>query len=437
MKLFSIRRTAPLVPSAEAASESPASGSRSGLHLRRNIVIMLIDAVGWPLGQSFLSPQTILPLFIALLSGSPFVIGLVVTAQSVCQLVPQLLIANRLEHMPVKRIYVVVVGVLLERLPYIALAAVVLLVASHSTVLLIFFGLWIVANVGTGINMPAFIGMYAKAIPAELRGRVGGLGNSAGTLIAVLGAYATTVILHYLPGMVGFSRIFVIGFAILLASVLPLAWTDEPPSEINRTRTATLDYLREIPRLLRGNRQFAGYVAFQAAIQLPLSAIPFITAYAVLKLHVTTSTIGLFTGVLMGATSIGSLLFGLLADRRGYRRVFVVTTVFAVLSYAILTFLPSLPLVYLSFFLAGLLSSTQFMGNNMAMEFCPPGRAGTFTAIVSTASAPVKVVGPLVLGLLAARVGMISVFLLVTIAGLVALYLILFRVSDPRFARVR
>lgn len=432
MKLFSNRRLGSILAPPEAASTSSA-----GLHLRRNIVIFLIDAVGWPLGQSFLSPQTILPLFIALLSGSPFVIGLVVTVQNVCQLVPQLFIANRLEHMPIKRIYVVVIGVIMERLPYIVLAVVVLLVASHSTVLVIFFGLWIFANVGTGLNMPAFYGMYAKAIPTEIRGRLGGVGNSGGTLIAVLGAYATTIILQHLPGMIGFSHIFIIGFVILLVSVLPLGWTDEPPSEVSRTRKANLDYLRELPRLLRENRQFARYVAFQAAIQLPISAVPFITAYAVLKLHVTTSTIGLFTGILMGATAIGSFLLGLLADRRGYRRVFAITSVFAILGYGILAFLPSLSLVYLSYFLAGLLLSTQFMASNMAMEFCTPGKAITYTAIVFTASAPIKVVGPLVLGFLAARVGMVPLFLLVVLASAVALYLITFRVADPRYARVR
>ena len=55
-----------------------------GLDIRRNFIALLIDAAGWPLGQSFLSPQTILPMFIALLTRSSFVIGLVVAVQSGC-----------------------------------------------------------------------------------------------------------------------------------------------------------------------------------------------------------------------------------------------------------------------------------------------------------------------------------------------------------------
>lgn len=429
MKLFSFRRVGSIVPDREVVAPAP-------INLRRNVAAMLIDAVGWPLGQSFLSPQTILPMFIALLTRSSFVIGLVVAVQSVCQLVPQLFIANHLEHMKIKRVWVVVIGVIMERLPYVVLAAAIILVTHHFALLLVFFICWIVANIGTGLNMPAFLGMYAKTIPPLVRGRIGGVGNSAGTLLAVGGAYVSTIILERTTGLVGFSWLFTIGFLILLVSLIPLGFVDEPPSETNATRKPTLDYLRELPPLLRANRHFSDYVLFQALMQLAYSAPPFITAYAVLKLGVTTATIGLSTGILMGATAIGSLLLGLLADRRGYRAIFVVATTFAVVAYGVLIFLPSLAVVYICYFLAGLLLSTQFMSNNMAMEYCSPGKAGTYTAIAFTAGAPVKVFGPLLLGVVSESLGMRPVFLIVALITLAALYLVLFRVKDPRYTQV-
>ena len=428
MKIFSSRRGGQAVPGQETAEPV---GSRP-LNLTRNITAMLIDGIGWPLGQSFVSPQTILPLFIALLSRSSTIIGLVVAVQALGQIVPQLFIANRLEHMPIKRIYVVVIGIVMERLPYVVLAVAVVVMRSHLSLLLLFFACWVVANVGTGLNMPAFNGLYAKAIPIRLRGRLGGIGNSAGALLAVVGAYVTTLLLERTSGIPAFSPIFVIGFVILLASVIPLGFVDEPPSEVGNVRKPTLTYLREIFPLLRANRSFARYVLFQVSLQLAYSAPPFITAYAVLHLGVTTSTIGIFTAVLMGANALGSLLFGPLADHIGYRRVFTAATCIAIAGYAILVVLPPLRIVYICVALVGLLLSTQFMSNNMAMEFCTPGQAGTFTAIAFTASAPVRVLGPIVLGVIADRLGMRPVFLVVVALSLFALYLILFRVSDPR-----
>lgn len=432
MKLFSLRRGGLYLPPRD--SGTPAGSAP--LNLRRNVIAMLIDGVGWPLGQSFLSPQTILPLFIALLSRSSFIIGLVVAVQSLCQLLPQLFIANRLEHMKIRRVFVVVIGVIMERLPYLVLAAAILFVPNHLLLLLLFFGCWIVANVGTGLNMPAFLGLFAKTIPVKLRGRVGGAGTSAGTLLAVGGAYVTTIILGHTSGLTGFSWLFSIGFLILLASVIPLGFVDEPPSETNAQRKPTLDYLRELPPLLRENRHFATYVLFQTIIQLAISAVPFITAYTVLKLGVTTAKVGLSTAILMAAAAVGSLTFGLLADRRGYRMVFIAATACALLAYGVLILLPSLGVVYLCYFLAGLLLSAQFMVNNMAMEYCAPAKAGTYTAIAFTASAPVKVVGPLVLGALASGLGMRVVFSIVAFVTLAALYLVLFRVKDPRYLRV-
>jgi MFS family permease len=414
------------------AREQGVSAGESPLNLRRNVSAMLIDAVGWPLGQSFLSPQTILPLFIALLTNSTFVIGLVVAVQSVCLLVPQLFIANHLEHMRLRRIFVVVIGVIMERVPYLVLAITVLVVPEHGMVLVIFFLCWIVANTGTGLNMPAFLGLYAKTIPAQMRGRVGGVGNSVGTLLAVGGAYVTSIILNRTHGLGGFSWLFLIGFLILLVSVLPLGFVDERPSPTRTTRKPTLEYLRELPSLLHTNHQFARYVLFQSLMQLAYSAPPFITAYAVLKLGVTAESVGFSTAILMGATAIGSLVVGLMADRRGYRRIFVVAGVGAILAYGILILLPSLPLVYVSYFLAGIVLSAQSMGNNMTMEYCGPENAGTYTAIVFTASAPARVLGPLALGAIAQIFGMRWVFVSITAVLALSLYLLLFRVRDPR-----
>jgi hypothetical protein len=70
---------------------------------RKNLYLMLGDSVGWFLGQSFLSPQTILPLFAARLTGSNLLIGMVIRIQSLVQLLPPLVAAYRIEHLKMKK----------------------------------------------------------------------------------------------------------------------------------------------------------------------------------------------------------------------------------------------------------------------------------------------------------------------------------------------
>ncbi len=406
------------------------------LDTRRNFTALIIDAAGWPLGQSFLSPQTVLPMFIAVLSKSNFTIGMVVAIQSIGQLVMQILASNRVERMPRKKIYVFVVGVLVERLPYLLLAVAIFLFSNNQLLLVIFFACWIVANVGVGVNLPAYIGLFAKVMAPVLRGRLTGIGNAAGTLLAVGGAYLTTRLLEHGSGNSGFGWVFVIGFVILTVTVVPFLFIDEPTVHEEGPRRKTLAYVRELPAVLTTNRPFAGFVIMQTTLQFIAASTPFITGYAALKLGASEQSAGIFTGIFMAASTVGSFLFGFIADSHGYRRVLLIGAGLAVLTYGTLAFSPSLEVVWGCYFTAGLLMSAVSLGTNMSMEYTTPNRAVTYSTIMFSAGAPVRAVGPLLLGLLADRVSMTLVFVLVGAAGLFALLFGLQRVADPRRVRV-
>ena len=158
------------------------------IDVRRNRRCLLTDAIGWPLGQSYLAPQTILATFTARLTGSNVLVGVMTGLQATCQLLPQLLAAHWVERLRRTRVYVVVIGVVVERLPVLALALAILTLRSAQTLVVVFFACWAVMNLGTGVNLPAFMALFAKSMPAEGRGRVTGLGNSIGTMLAAGGA---------------------------------------------------------------------------------------------------------------------------------------------------------------------------------------------------------------------------------------------------------
>lgn len=173
----------------------------------------------------------------------------------------------------------------------------------------------------------------------------------------------------------------------------------------------------------------------QVLLQIGFVSTSFVTGYVVLGLGESEGTVALCTAAFMGANAFGSLIFGFLGDSRGYRIVFVVGAVFGVLGYGLLIPGPEMEVVFVVFGLLGLFRSSMAVGSNMSIEFSHPRRAATYTAVVFTATAPLKILYPLIAGLLADSAGFPLVFGLA--AGTVALVcgILMFRFSDPRFAR--
>ena len=410
--------------------------SSSNASRKRNRFCFVTDAVGWPLGQSFLSPSTILPMFVARLAGNNLLVGLVSGVQSAGQLVPQLAASHWVERLPLTRRYVMLMGVLAERLPILALAAGILLGASAPVLLVLFFSCWAIMSTGTGFNMPAYFTLFSKSVPATERAGIIGVGNAVGTLLASVGALAARELLGATAGLAGYAWCFVIGAVVLIVTVLPLGFVAEPRESAGSGGSLT-GHLRQIPALMRSAPPFAVYVAMQAAIHFGWAGIGFVTGYAVLELRAPPGMIALGSALQLAAEAAGSLALGVLADRRGCRLAFVAAGACGVLLYGVMAFSPPIGLVLAAYALFGLLQSALLVGSNMTMEFAPPRKAATFIAVVFSAMAPVRIAGPVALGVLADAAGTPPVFGLLAAGCALALYLAVARLEDPRHATRR
>jgi MFS family permease len=355
---------------------------------------------------------------------------MIIGIQSLGQLLPPLAAAHRIEHLKTKKRYVLILALLGERLPILLIAIAVFTINNGDLLLAIFFFLWAVNNVSTGFNMPAFMALLAKAIRKNQRGRVIGAGTGVGTLLAAAGALLAKYLLENSPGLEGYGWCFFIGFAVLLVSVLGLGFVDEPEEEGRKRKIG--HYLAEIPVILKSQPNFRRYLFSQMLLQLGYGGSAFITGYAVLSLGMGEGMVALGSSLLMTATAIGSFALGWLGDVKGYKRVFLLGSASSTLLYAVMSFLPPSSLVFLAYFLIGLLISSITVGGNMTMEFCEPERTATYTAIVYTAIAPVRILAPLFLGLVADYLGFPYVFGLICIASALSFFLLAYRITDPR-----
>ena len=94
-------------------------------NLRWNFVVNLLDITFIMFGLNLVSQSTIMPLLVSELTPSRVAIGLIPAVYSLGYLLPQLLTANFAESLPLKKPFVMLLGGLGERVPYLLIGLVV------------------------------------------------------------------------------------------------------------------------------------------------------------------------------------------------------------------------------------------------------------------------------------------------------------------------
>ncbi len=135
----------------------------------------------------------------------------------------------------------------------------------------------------------------------------------------------------------------------------------------------------------------------------------------------------------MAQTTI-NLFFGRIADRSGFRRVFVISTALWTLAIMVVVLAPmSYPLAVVVFMALGAgVGGYRISRNNMVLEFGDTAGMPMRLAVVNSIAELANAVGPLLAGFLADAVSYQSVFLLAALCTVSSLALMHFGVTEPR-----
>src|SRR5690242_6615210 len=140
-------------------------------HLRYNIVVNLLDDGFFGVAIGFASFGTILPLFVASMTDSATLIGLVPAIHGAGWLLPQLFTAS---HTARLRRYkrTVLLSTIHERIPFLGFALVALLLPriGLQAGLILTFLLLIWQGLGGGFTANPWTSMISKIFPPESRG---------------------------------------------------------------------------------------------------------------------------------------------------------------------------------------------------------------------------------------------------------------------------
>jgi predicted MFS family arabinose efflux permease len=235
------------------------------------------------------------------------------------------------------------------------------------------------------------------------------------------------------PDIAGYSYTFILAFVLTVSGLLVLAFTREPTPPTRRPRTPLIRRLQEIPALLRGDPPFTRYIMARSLATAGRMALPFYILHAGATLALSGTNLAIFTVAFTLAGTVSNLLWGALADRWGFRLVFLLSISLWVAGTTLLLAASGLLLTSIVFMAIGAaVQGFQHSAMNMTLEFGHRDDLPVRIAMANSTSELAGALGPLLGGAIAATYGYTALFstsVAFLLAGgvMVALY-----VPEPR-----
>jgi MFS family permease len=408
-------------------------------NVRWNFGVNLIDGTFYSLGLNLVSQATIMPLLVSELTASKVAIGLIPAVYNLSYLLPQLLTANYTERLRYLKPFVLLLGSVGERLPYLLIGLSVwwLAVPAPTGAVIAFFLLWATTAASNGTITPAWYSMIAKVIPVRLRGLWSGLGHSLGALLGIAGAIAADRILERWAFPGNYALCFVLAFVSVSISWGGLALTREPASPALKAHTAQRHYLRQLPVLLRRDGNYARFLVARSIANVGTMGAGFLMVYGKERIPGTVEQVGTLTAILVGGQAAMNLLWGLIADRWGHKLVLCGAAFSMAAAVTSAAMSRSASGLWIAFALLGAsLSADTVSRMNIILEFCTPADRPTYIGLTNTLLAP-AMLAPVLSGWLVTWAGYRDMFAVAAAISLLGGVLLVLWVREPRSTGVR
>ncbi|MGB1288234.1 MAG: MFS transporter, partial [Aggregatilineales bacterium] len=254
--------------------------------VRHNVTVNLLDGAFFGLGLGISSYTTILPLFIALMTDSAMLVGLVAAMHAIGWQFPQLftsgLVSRQRRYKPA-----VVLLTSIERLPYFALAllALALPVLSNNVALILTFPVIVLLAFGGGFTATAWQSMLGKIIPPRILGRFYGAQSATANLLLSVGAVIAGFILGENPQHTDFALCFMLSGIFMCVSWVFIALSRETPHEpLEKQKRNSGEFRAKIMQMLNQDSNLRWFMVARVLALFAQTAIGFYAIYGAKQL---------------------------------------------------------------------------------------------------------------------------------------------------------
>lgn len=401
-------------------------------HLRFNFAIGMLDGGFFGLGMGFASFSGIIPLFVHHLTDSALLIGLVPAIHNMGWQLPQLLMAGWLARLPRHKPLLMWMTIH-ERLPFLGLAVVALLVphSPRALVLALTFAMLVWQGAGAGLAANPWTNMVSKVIPHDLLGTFFGTQSAAFNALAGVSAIAAGIILDQVNAPWNFSLCFALTFIFMVCSFIFLSMTREPLSVPQEQRGESV--WKKSWAVLKQDANFRAFLVVRILSQFGGMAFAFYVIYAVQEYNMSDSAAGIMVAILLIGQVVLSPLMGRLGDRWSHRGVMSLGAIGAALS-AILAWRATSAQWFYAIFLLEAAAVVAIWTIPLAMSVTFAQHADDrplYIGMANTLPAPAAILAPVFGGWLADAAGYHATFILSAVFALSMAAALWFTIKDP------
>lgn len=403
---------------------------------RWNFTFNLLDVAFFWIGLSFMSSATIVPLYVSKLTSSALAVGLVAVIANSGWFLPQIFTANSVQGLARKKPVVVNLGFFTERLPIWLLPISALLALQAPTLALILFFIGYAGHgLGAGVIATAWQDMVARCFPVDRRGRFFGISTFVGSSVGIAAATVSAWLLAMLVFPTNFAASFALAALFITVSWAFISFTKEPVQPGSQQRQSSRQFWSSLPEILRSDRNFRNFLIGRLLLVVGGMGIGFVTVSAVQRWQIGDGVVGLYTTFMLIGQTIGTLGFGLLADRRGHKFSVELGALALFLAFVIAWFAVVPQWYYVVFLLLGVVNGAMMVSGLMIVfEFSPARLRPTYTGLTNTSLGVLGIMTPLVGAWLASQ-NYDWLFAVSAAASLAGLVVIRWFVREPRFVQ--
>jgi len=402
-------------------------------HLRFNVTAGFADAGMFGIALGFASFGTILPLFVASMTDSATLIGLVPAIHSAGWLLPQLFTASHTSRLRrYKR--TVLMNTIHERVPFLGFAIVALLLPriGLQTGLILTFLLLTWQGLGGGITANAWTSMISKIIPTEYRGTFFGTQAAVANLFISGAAIGAGYLLDWYESPVNFAICFFIAAFFFTLSWVALAFTRELTDHDKVIEENPTPFWQGAGKILKRDANFNWFLIARTLSQFATMGFSFYIIYALRRFQMDAVTAGYLTAALTIAQTVANAGMGWLGDKFGHRSMLILGAVGAALSSFLAWMAPSLTWFFPIFILSGFANvSIWTNGMTMATTFSDETERPFYIGLAQTLTAPATMIAPILGGWIADTQGFGNTFALSMILSIVMLGILVFIIREP------
>lgn len=369
---------------------------------------------------SMLDLNTVFPALITTLTSSRILFGLIYSVMLSVPLIFNVIFSHYLRRKKHKKIYLLI-GIYLRGASFLGMALFTFYFAkTHPNLTLFSYFIFVfLFSISAGFAGISYSDIIAKELDSKDRVNLYTIKQFFGSSGAFLGGLFIAKIFSIdMVYPLNYSVSLFIGFVGLFIASLGFIFLKEPESVISKDKPVSLlQYIKKIPSVLKKDESFKYFIIVENLSGFSIMILPFYMMFAKESFVLDDSYIGIYLIILTVGTIISTLLWGFIAKKFDAKHIVGLCIILGGLNPILALILSNTtPALFgIIFFIIGFMRSGRKIGfEPYFLDIIPLNERVEYLGIRGSLNI-LRVILPLVAGILISYVGYIITFILVTV----------------------